>query len=176
MSRTSLIAAALLVAASGIANAAEPPCLSAGEFSSLAGYALPSMISGTTQRCAPTLGADAFLPRSGAGLAARYAEGKAANWPGAKAAFLKLSAGKDDDAGKLLRSLPDPSLQQMIDAVMEGMVSQQIPIERCTTIDRVVRLLAPLPPANTADLIALAVGLGAKSGKAKVGSFSVCPA
>ena len=64
----------------------------------------------------------------------------------------------------------------MIDAVMEGMVSQQIPVERCATIDRVVRLLAPLPPANTADLIALAVGLGAKSGKAKVGSFSVCPA
>ena len=128
------------------------------------------------RRCGPALGPDAYLRKSGSELSARYAERKAANWPGAKAAFLKLSAAKDDDASKLLRTLPDPSLQQMIDAVMEGMVSQQSPVERCATIDRVVRLLAPLPPANTADLIALAVGLGAKSGKAKIGSFSVCPA
>jgi len=176
MHKTMLTAAALLAALPGIARAAEPPCLSASEFSSLAGYALPNVISGTSQRCSATLSADAFLRKSGGSLATRYAERKQASWPGAKAAFLKLSAAKDDDAGRLLRSLPDPSLQQMIDAVMEGMVSQQIPVERCATIDRLVRLLAPLPPENTAELIALAVGLGARSGKARLGSISVCPA
>ena len=176
MPRVSLIATALLMAAPGIAQAAETPCLSASEFSSLAGYSLPSVINGTAQRCSPALGPDAYLSRSGRQLASRYAERKDASWPGAKAAFLKLSASKNDDAAKLIRSMPDTSLQQMIDAVMEGMVSQQIPQDHCGTIDSAIRLLAPLPPANTAELIALMVGLGAKSGKGKVGSITLCPA
>lgn len=175
MHKLTALIATCLIALPGVARAAEPPCLTGTEFASLAGYSLPSVISGTTQRCDASLGADAYLKRNGTQLAARYAERKAANWPGAKAAFMKLSATKNEDANKLLSTMPDPSLQQMIDAVMEGMVSQQIPTERCGVIDNVVRLLAPLPPANTAELIALAVGLGAKSGKGKVGSITLCP-
>ncbi|MCK9543466.1 MAG: hypothetical protein M0R03_15705 [Novosphingobium sp.] len=175
------LAACLLIAAPGIAQAAEPPCLAPAEFTSLAGYALPSLISGTTARCGASLGPSAFLSRSGKDLATRYAQGKTANWPGAKAAFLKLSASTNKDANQIIGTLPDATLQQMLDAVMEGMAGQQIPVEKCGTIDNVVRLLSPLPPANTAELIALAVGLGAKSGpgkngKAKVGSFTLCPA
>ena len=175
MGKSTALIAICLAALPGVARAAEPPCLTGAEFASLAGYSLPSVISGTTQRCSASLGADAYLKRNGTQLAARYAERKAANWPGAKAAFMKLSATKNEDANKLLSSMPDPSLQQMIDAVMEGMVSQQIKPERCGAIDNVVRLLAPLPPANTAELIALAVGLGTKSGQGKVGSITLCP-
>ena len=175
MRRLTITLAAGLTFLPSITQAAETPCLTPAEFASLAGYALPSVITGTTQRCNASLGADAYLKRNGAQLAARYAEGKAASWPRAKAAFMKLSATKNADANKLLSSMPDPSLQQMIDAVMEGMVSQQIPAERCGTIDNFVRLLAPLPPANTAELIALTVGLASKSDKAKVGSITLCP-
>lgn len=177
MMRTlALSLAATLLPISGVANAAEPPCLTAGEFSSLAGYALPSVISGTSARCRATLGPNAYLPRNGADLAARYSERKAESWTGAKAAFLKLSSGMNDQANKMFRDMPDSSLQPILDSMMEGMISQQIPVERCGTIDNFVRLLAPLPAANTAELIALAVGLGAKSGKAKVGQLSICPA
>jgi hypothetical protein len=60
------------------------------------------------------------------------------------------------------------------------MVSQQIPVERCSTIDKVVRLLAPLPPANMAELVSVMVGLGAKSdaeGKPrKIGKLALCQA
>ena len=170
----SLLLALALVPAS--ARAAEPPCLTAREFTSLAGYALPSVISGTSQRCAATLPADAFLKRNGPQLIARYAEGKAANWPEAKQAFFKLGAAGGAEANQAVRTLPDQTLQLMADGLVEGMIGQNLPTERCGAIDRVVRLLSPLPPANTAELIALAAGLAARSGKARVGAFSLCPA
>lgn len=167
-----ILALALVPAA---ARAAEPPCLTPREFTSLAGYALPSVINGTAQRCAATLPADAFLRRSGGDLAARYAQGKAANWPEAKEAFLKLGGAGGPEAGKAMRSLPDQTLQLMADGLVEGMIGQNLPTERCIAVDRVVRLLSPLPPSNTAELIALAAGLAARSGKARVGAFSLCP-
>ncbi len=168
------IAAALLAATPGVASAAEPPCLTPAEFTALAEYALPSVISGTSQRCSAVLSADAWLPKNGDRLAARYARAKGTAWPGAKAAFLKLSSTTNDDANKLLRGMPDASLQQILDATMEGMVSQQIQPERCSAIDTVARLLAPLPPENTSRLIAAVVGLGSKSNQAKVGKIRIC--
>ena len=92
MRRLTILAAAALATAPGLANAAEPPCLTPAEFTSLAGYTLPSIISGTAQRCAATLAPSAYLRTSGKDLAARYAGQKTRHWQGAKGAFLKLSA------------------------------------------------------------------------------------
>jgi hypothetical protein len=170
------IAATLLASVPTVAAAAEPPCLAPAEFTALAEYAMPSIINGTSQRCSATLTPSAFLRSQGAQLIQRYAQRKPAAWPGAKAAFLKLSTTTNADANKLIGSMPDASLQQMLDSLMEGLVGQHVPLERCTTIDRVIGLLAPLPPQNTAELIALAVGLGSKTGRTKIGAISVCPA
>lgn len=174
MRRLTAVLCALLTVTPAIAEAAEPPCLTPAEFTALAEYALPSMISGTAQRCAAALPSSAYLPREGAQLAERYAQRRSGAWPGAKAAFLKLSATSNADANTIIRALPDPSLQQMLASLMEGLVAQQVPLDRCTTIDRVISLVAPLPPQNTAELIALAVGLGSKTGQAKVGALSIC--
>ena len=43
------------------AQAAEPPCLTSSEFTALSSYALPSIITGTTEHCATTLPANAWL-------------------------------------------------------------------------------------------------------------------
>ena len=43
-------------------------------------------------------------------------------------------------------------------------------------VDRIARLLSPLPPENAAELIGVAVGLGSKTGAAKVGKVSICEA
>ena len=171
------IAAIALILTPFAAQAAEPPCLTSSEFTALSSYALPSIITGTTERCATTLPSDAWLRRNGSQLAARYAVGKPAAWPSAKAAFFKIGgATANADATNLLKSLPDSSLQPMVDALISGMIGQQLPPDRCGPINRLVQLLAPLPPENTAELIALAAGLGAKSRRAKVGNFSICPA
>jgi hypothetical protein len=176
MRRFTVATAAWLALVPAIAQAAEPPCLTAREFTALAEFGLPSVINGVSQRCATTLGASAFLPRSGAELAARYGQRRPAAWPTAKAAFLKLSGATNADAGNLLRSMPDASLQQMLDSLMSGMASQQVPLDRCATIDRLIALLSPLPAANTAEAIALAVGLGARTGQARLGALSICKA
>ncbi len=165
-----------LTALPGLAQAAEPPCLTAREFTDLSSYALPSIITGTAERCSAALPPGAFLNRNGAALASRYAVSKPAAWPGAKAAFIKLSSGMDAEAVGLFRALPDDKLQPMVDTLVEGLIAQQIPPERCTTVDRAVGLLAPLPPQNTAQLIALALGLGSTAGGGKLGKISLCPA
>jgi hypothetical protein len=176
MRRFTALAAALLTVAPTLAQAAEPPCLSPAEFTSLADYALPSIISGTSQRCSASLGPQAWLPRNGTQLVQRYAERRPAAWPGAKAAFLKLSATTNADANSLIRTMPDASLQQMLDGLMTGLVAQQVPVDRCGAIDRLISLLSPLPAASTAEVIALAVGLGAKAGRAKLGAIAICEA
>ena len=174
MRKTLLILAAASIVAPSLAQAAAPsPCLTAREFTDLSAYALPSIITGTAQRCSAALAPDAYLKRSGPALASRFAAGKSAAWPGAKLAFLKLSGS---DAANLLRGLPDDRLQPLADALVEGMIGQQIPTERCRTVDAAVRLLAPLPPRNFAELIALAAGLGSQAGGGRVGRISLCAA
>lgn len=172
------LAALLIVCAPISAQAAvAAPCLTASEFGSLSSYALPSIITGANERCSAALPADAWLRRNGGELAARYAVAKPAAWPGAKTAFLKVGGGLGNaQAVDLLKSMPDSALQTMLDSLIAGMVSQRLPTDRCASVDRLVRLLSPLPAESTAELIALAAGLGAKSGQAKVGAFAICPA
>ena len=87
-------------------------------------------------------------------------------------------------AAALIRAMPDEAMQQMLLGMVEGMVASQLPLERCATADRLIALLAPLPPRNTAELIALLVAFGtdkAGSGSApgkpgKAGAFRLCPA
>ena len=171
------ISAMTLCLAPAFAEAATPaPCLTTGEFASLASYALPSVITGATQRCAASPVPGSWLGNNGTALAGRYSARKAGAWPAAKAAFLKISSGMDKSEGaQLLRSMPDESLQPILDNLISGMVAQRLPVERCPAVDQLIRLLAPLPPENTSELIALAVGLGAKTGGTKVGTFAICP-
>ena len=181
MTRTTLTLLACTLAlapgiAPGIANAAEPPCLTAPEVSSIATFALPGVISGLEQRCSANLPANAYLTTSGDALAQRYAMAKPTAWPPAKAAFLKLSAGAGGDAAAMLPLLPDDTLQQFVDTLAGSLVSQKVPSEHCGMVDQLVRLLAPLPPENIGDLLALAASRASKNGASPAGKFTICPA
>lgn len=169
-----LLAATL--AAPQVALAAEPPCLSAAEATALSTYALPSAIGSAARTCAPLLPAGAWLPAHGEELAGRYAPGKARAWPAAKAAFLRLSLATNPDAASLFATLPDESLRPVADAALAGIVASKVKPETCPVLDRAFALLSPLPAENTAELIALAVGLGSRSGEARLGKFAICKA
>jgi hypothetical protein len=143
------------------------------EFSSLATYALPNALSATSQRCSASLPADAFLKTGGPEMIARYAVGKPAAWPGAKSVFLKVTQSQQGDMVALLRNLPDQQLQQLVDAFIQGLVAEKIPAERCVSIDRMLRLLS-LPAQSTADIIGLAIGLGSRTGQARLGKIQIC--
>lgn len=167
---------AALLAAPQIALAAEPPCLTAGEVTALSTYALPSAIGSAARTCSPSLPADAWLPSHGQQLAERYAPGKARAWPAARAAFLRMSQATNPEAAALFAALPDENLRPVADAALAGIVAAKVKPETCPTLDRVFYLLAPLPAENTAELIALAVGLGSKAGEARLGKFAICKA
>lgn len=168
-----ILAAAAFACQPVLASAQDPACLSPKQAASLASYALPSVITGATKRCAATLSGTSYLKSNGSALAKRYSERKADSWPAAKAAFLAMSKGKDD-ATKVFSQLSDDSLREMLDVVLEGMVAQEIPVGECGKIDNFVRLLAPLPPENTAELVALMVGLASNSKPAKAGKLAIC--
>lgn len=155
------IIAGMLIIAPGMAQA-QAPCLTPSEVSSLVSYAMPSVIVGTTKRCAASLAPNAYLRTDGAGLAARYAMGKDGAWPGAKAAFLKIGGKDDSNGAELFRKMPDKVQRDMLDVIISGMISQEIGLDKCPVIDSFARLIAPLPPENTAELAALVASLAGK--------------
>jgi len=155
-----------LVLVPGLAEAAQPVCLTRTEAKSLFAYALPQVIDGAGQRCAQTLPQDAYIRRHGKELVARYSGQKDRYWPGARTAFLKLGAKKDNQFGQIASQLPDESLRPLVDVTVSGLVSQAIPLDACEKIDLALDLLSPLPPENTASLVALLVEVTAKVDKA----------
>ncbi|MBC2666439.1 hypothetical protein H7F51_12995 [Novosphingobium flavum] len=159
-----------------VAAAAEPPCLTTGEFTALTTYALPSAIGSVTRGCTASLPTSAWLPRNGPALAQRYAAGKVDAWPAAKAAFIKLSEATNPEAAQLFVAMPDESLMPLADAALAGIISAKVKPDSCPVIDRALSLLAPLPAENTAGLIALAVGLGAKTSEPRLGKIAICKA
>lgn len=176
MRRLVLIALIAALPAPLLAQAAEPVCLTPREVTALSTYALPSAIGGVTRNCAATLPASAWLPQNGAALAQRYSSGKAQAWPAARAAFLKMSTATNPEAAQLFAALPDESLMPLADAALSGIVAAKVKPETCPAIDRALSLLAPLPAENTAELIALAVGIGARTGEPRLGKFALCKA
>lgn len=171
-----LIGSIALTLVPGMAQAAQAVCVTPAELTAMTTYGLPSVIRGTSQRCSPILPANAYLRRDGERLAARYERGSVAAWPAARAAFLRIGSNGNADQAKIMQRLPDDTLRPLVDELILGMVDQKLPADRCKSIDRLVNLLSPLPPENTAELIGLAAGLGATNGKAKVGQFQLCEA
>lgn len=155
------------------AMAAEPVCISKAEATSLIAYALPQAINGTAKRCASSLPADAFLRTKGPGLAARYAAQKDRYWPKAKPALLKALNTQGGGSSNMMTGLPDDTLRQMADVFVEGFVSQRIAPKSCKQLDLAIDLLSPLPPENTAGLIALSMDV-AGSADPRLGKVTLC--
>lgn len=164
-----LVAPALFAAMPGMAEAAQASgqaCLTRPEATGLVAYALPQVIRGSGKRCQTSLPSGSFLTANAGAMAQRYETQKAGYWPQAKQAFLKVGSAKDPGMAQMFRSMPDDSLQKLLDVAVEGIVVQAIPLNSCTTIDTAASLLAPLPPENLAGVIALAIEVGRKAAPA----------
>ena len=170
MMRIATAAAALLAGLPGVASAAEPVCLTHDEATALIAYALPQAIDGTAKRCAAVLPPKAFLRQHGSELASRYAGQKDKYWPQAKPAFMKALG---PDAARTVGGLPDDTTRQLADTFVEGFVSQRIALKSCDKLDIAFGLLSPLPPQNTAGLIALTMEVASKA-EPKVGKIALC--
>lgn len=177
--RTFFTAGAVLALTQGqLAHAATNAdgCLSEAELGGLVGYALPSVINGTMKACMPHLSPSGFFATRGTAFAGQYVALKDSNWPVAKNAFLKLGGTKDASLNSTLKALPDSALQPFVEAMVSEMVGGEIKPGQCTAIERGVRILAPLPAENTAELITFIVMIADKPKAGKPSSLPICKA
>ena len=169
-----LAGAALMQAQMAQAATASAPCLSESEVTALVGYALPSVIDGTMKSCKPHLSANGYFATRGSEFLNRYSARKDQNWPMAKSAFLKLGSSKDTKMAEMMQNLPDNAVQPFVEAMVSELVSGEIKADQCTAIERGVRILAPLPPENTAELVTFILTVADKPKPVKASSFPIC--
>lgn len=154
-------AAAAALTGAQSAAAATTPCLTEGDVTAVAAFAMPLVLDGTMQKCRPHLAADGYFATQGQSLVARYAANKDGTWPAAKQAFLKFAAEGGDDAMKSVANLPDAALQPFVEAMVTEMFSTKVAVKpaQCKQIERAAWLLSPLPPENTSELIGFIVAM-----------------
>ncbi|MCW1986627.1 UNVERIFIED_ORG: hypothetical protein M2348_002377 [Sphingomonas sp. R1F5B] len=130
-------------------------CLEPADVDAMVAYALPSAMDSAITFCAPHLAPQGYFAREGQSLVQRYAQAKPAAWPRAKAALLKLgqadAKGGDQTIAQMAR-LPDKALQPFADGMVGQMVTESIKPQSCAPLEQMTRLLAPLPPEDTASL------------------------
>ncbi len=151
-------------------------CLTPKEAQGLVSFALPDIITSVGTKCAPSLGPDGFLSRSGAELAGRYRASAATSWPAAKLALRKFM----DADTSFLDNLPDDALKGFLGAGVSTAVVKDVKPSQCADIDRIARVLAPLPPENMSQLVGIVLELSARppaqAAVAKTKApFSICP-
>ncbi|MET0179662.1 MAG: hypothetical protein ABW194_04155 [Novosphingobium sp.] len=179
--RTAIVAAVAVTLPFQAASQPRPSpattCVSEAELRGMVAFAMPSAIEGVVNNCSPHLVADGFLRRNGADMVAGYAAGKATAWPLARIAFLKLAAEKDRDSVEMVEKMPDTALQPFVEAIIAGLVGAKLKPAQCVLADKMLRLLAPLPPENTVELLSTIVALaGGESKKGAAPALAVCRA
>lgn len=75
---------------------------------------------------------------------------------------------------EMMQNLPDNAVQPFVEAMVSELVSSEIKADQCTAIERGVRILAPLPPENTAELVTFILTVADKPKPGKASSFPIC--
>lgn len=179
--RTAAAAAVVFVLPTqAVAAAAGPGCLTSAEVRSLATFAMPSALTGLIDSCSPQIGANSFMATRGKALVATYSAGKDAAWPQARNAFFRLAGeGKagDKDTAAAVAKLPDAALQPFVEGMIGAMIGSKLKPGQCVMADKLMRLLAPLPPENTAELLSTIIELAdadKKDGQTGPGGLAIC--
>jgi hypothetical protein len=158
------------------AQAAEAQCLSSAEVRALATFAMPSVLTGLIDHCVPEVGAGGFMTTQGQSLVANYAARKDAAWPTARKAFFRLAGSKSDssEATEMMAKMPDAALQPFVEGMIGGMVGSKLKPGQCATADKIMRLLSPLPPENTSELLGTILELAEGDKKSGPGGLAIC--
>ena len=182
--RTLAACAALLALTAGeAASAQNGVCFSEHDVNSLISFALPVVMDTTMKTCRPHLSAQGYFATQGDGLVQRYAARKNPAWPEAKSTLLKIGA-KDAKLKDLIGGMSDQALQPFAEGLIGQAIAKEIKPQICPVVERMTRLLSPLPPENTVEFLSFTVMLAAradarsraKAGKAASTDFPVCPA
>ena len=171
-----LAAAAVAMPAQAAAQVAGAQCLVPAEVRALATFAMPSVLIGLIDRCAPEVGATGFMTTQGRNLIASYAAHKDSAWPTARQAFFRLAKSKGDsgEATDMMAKMPDAALQPFVEGMIGGMIGSKLKPGQCAIADKMMRLLAPLPPENTSELLGTIIELAEGDKKSGPGGLAIC--
>ncbi|WP_225206201.1 hypothetical protein [Novosphingobium huizhouense] len=171
------IAGLVALAALGTAEVASAQdCLTQPELNGMVTFALPVVMDGAIKACRPSLSPQGYFATEGQALVQRYASRKQGAWPTAKAAILKIGDSRDAKMKDMVANLPDSALQPFAEGMVAQMVTEGIKPDQCVAIERATRLLSPLPPENTAELLTFIVGLADRPKAGKKATLNLCPA
>ena len=141
-----LLAAAALLATPATAFA-QTPCLTTAEAEAITLVAFPDIILEAGRVCT-TLPAASLVRRTSGPFLSRYQAEADRAWPAARSAIAKLS---DPRVSMLL--LQSDYARPLITSLIAPQVLGRVQQADCGTIDRIVTLLEPLPPRNTAGIL-----------------------
>lgn len=157
----SRFAAGLALCSVAPVQAATPAnCLNPQELHGLITYFLPEVIGEVTKNCGAHLPAESYLRTGLPQLASRLTENKAAAWPVARSAFLKLAEPKDV---KELAGLSDKALRPLVDEVMAAKIAIPVNPRVCGDVNDISEALAPLSPDQTVHLLVTIFGAAARN-------------
>ncbi|PZQ62902.1 MAG: hypothetical protein DI544_01535 [Sphingomonas taxi] len=128
------------------AAGAQARCLTASDAESIALVAMPEIIRDAGRVCA-ALPASSLLRRTSGAFLDKYDREADRAWPAARTAIAKLS----DPAVELL--LLSEYARPMLTSIFAPQITGRIQPGDCTTLDRLVTLLEPLPARNTAGIV-----------------------
>jgi hypothetical protein len=168
-----IIAALSAIALIASPAVAQPRCITGPEAESLTLVAMPDIIRETGRVCATQLPAASLIRRQSSALLDRYQTEADRAWPAARAAIVKLS---DPAVDALLDSdFARPLLTTLLVPQIVGRIAPR----DCGTIDRLVALLEPLPPRDTAGIVVETLrylkSQKARGGAISVASLPLCP-
>jgi hypothetical protein len=147
VTRIGALLAALSVPVGAAAQTrATTQCLSDREGESVLLYLAPDLLAQTNRICAPVLPTSAYLRRAGATLGQRYAAESAQAWPAARSAIGKIAG--PDVAPLLDSAFAAPAVASLV----APLIAAEITASDCPRLDRILSLMAPLPPRNVAGL------------------------
>ena len=173
------IAHCVALAAAAVAvpvQAAEAQCLAPAEVRALATFAMPSVLTGLIDHCTPEVGATGFMSTQGRNLVASYAANKDSAWPTARKAFFRFAGSKSDssEATDMMAKMPDAALQPFVEGMIGGMIGSKLKPGQCVIADKMMRLLAPVPPENTSELLGTILELAGADKKSAPGGLAIC--
>lgn len=161
--------ALLLGAAATTAQAATKPCLTPAEGEALVSALLPDALRATGTACTSVLPANALIRRTSGPLIDGYQAEAERAWPLATSAFAKVIG--PEGAPLAESSMMRPMLSAMIVPAIVGKVKPK----DCRAVERIVSLMAPLPPKNTAALAITILQLSQEDKKRGSDPLYICP-
>lgn len=154
------------------AHAAEETCLTRSQMADMVMTAMPSALDQVRQQCASALAPNSPLRDPAGPLTVAYQAAAKDAWPRAKDALLSASAGKaSPQERKQIASALTPAF---VGTLMAPFIAKMLTPDACPVVDRVMTLLAPLPPANFAQLVGLLAEQGQKRDTAGNSPLHLC--